>query len=420
MPQRYRITGKDYDTAEPVEIVISSGSIEEANSKAAQRMISVESVALVVPPIAGASPSSTPRTPIEPETLINASPQIDTRRVPPKRHRWWLLFVGLIILFATPAYPSIAMAFGLFLLFICGGVLVPQTRPLSYRLIKIDPNKPWRKGLRLTAYGTIGLFFVLFALSGFEMKAKEQRESARRAAAEAESQRLTQEANAQVLKLVQESEQDAEFGNLQAAAEKLDAAFAVPNARDLGKARNLQAKLAYARDVEQVKAVLVKLPDDQFGRILDLQELPEELLSGYSGLDKAILASIDKVKDQVVNERQKIARARLEKERIAQEAAAKAEADREAKMRAADEARRKAEAERQAKQIAAEEERRKAEELRLAAEVAQKKEAAEESQRRLDSYIALLNAADVKLIKNVSVSEVTDDVWEAKLTVDNL
>ena len=77
-------------------------------------------------------------------------------------------------------------------------------------------------------------------------------------------------------------------------------------------------------------------------------------------------------------------------------------------------------AEQAAPQLAAAEAKRRAEKQRQAEEKAKREAAEEEVRDRLDAYIALLNAAEVKLINNVSVERIGDDIWEATLTVDNL
>ncbi len=400
MLQRYRISGKDRESGEAIEITVQADGIEGATAKAAQRNISAESIVLEQT----SSPPPPPLiSPLPKEQKANDNARIDPEKASQKnRHRWWLLIVGFVILITAPAYPIISLLFGLSILFLCFAVFIPQVKGISYRLIKIDPAKPWRKRFRLTIYGMIGFFFMLFAWSSFEMKAEEQRAAARQAAAAAESQRLAQEANAKVAALVKESESYAESGDLQNAVQKVDTALSVPHATDIHKARKLQSLLGYANDPERVKSALVNLSEDEFGKIENSKTVPDSLISGYTGLDQAILAVANNVRDQASAARKELKRERIEKERVAKEAAAKAEAERKAREVAAAEARQKAERERQA------------------AEEARRKEAEKEVQNRLDSYMKVLNAADVRLIKSVSVGRISDDMWEATLTVDNL
>jgi hypothetical protein len=65
--------------------------------------------------------------------------------------------------------------------------------------------------------------------------------------------------------------------------------------------------------------------------------------------------------------------------------------------------------------IAEDQEKKRQEQERAHREAAQK-----EVKDRLDTYVALLNAAEVKLVKNVSVKRIGDGIWKATLTVDNL
>lgn len=345
MLQQYRVSGIDRETGEVIEISVQSDGIEGATAKAARSNISVESVYLEQ------TFSSSP-LPLMPHLSqghkVDENPRMELEKIYQRsRHRWWLLIVGFMILATVTVYPIISLLFGLSILFLCCGVFIPQVKGISYQLIKMDAATPWRQGFRLAAYGMAGCFFVFIGWSTFEMKIEEQRAAARQAAATAESQKLAQEANVKVFALVKEAEAYAESGDLRNAETKIESAFSVPHATEFGKARKLRKLIGYTNDPEHVTSVLVKLSDEEFAKITDPGKLPDILISGYAGLDQAMLAVADTVKGQAIATREELKQERLKMEQAAQEAAAKAEAERKAKELAAAEERNKAELARQ-------------------------------------------------------------------------
>ena len=386
-----------------------------------------------------AEPSSTP-PPIaagDVQTVTPQPPSSSERR----KHRLWIALLVLAALIASPFAPKFPLWFGVILLLLCVLVFIPSVQNLSRRLLRINPNEKWRGGLRLTMYGLIGLVLILASWAGSGYKADQDRIAAKQAAEEAEQQRLTTEANSQVVALVAEAEEVWKQGNSTLAEEKLRAASNTPNATNLSLAQQLRTRMANkkveglvtevinalkdgdidsarerikaalavphadaltaaktldqqisnATDSTRIYTALMEMPDEAFQRLKEDGTMPTHLLSGYDGLDR-------RISELAMAQIEQVAAAREERRMVQLEAE-----------------RKRKEAERLTAEAA-----RKAEEERQAQEKARREAAQKEAKDRLDAYLAVLNAAEVKLIKSVSVRRIDNDTWEATLTVDNL
>ena len=389
------------------------------------------------------------------QTRANPQPGQAAGSRPPvaaRKHRRWVIVLLVAALIAIPFAPKFPLWLGIVLLGLCVLAFVPKVSAASRWLLRLPQDRKWASALRVTMYALIGLVLILGGVGGAQFKAEQDRIAAEQAAKEAEQRRLTTEANdtvaalareaeghwksgqaalaedklhqaeqtqhatnlapvkqlrsrmanAQVDALTQEAVEAVKNADLNLAQQKVQEALAIPNATALDGPRQLQGQIANATDSEHIKKALMDLSDEAFKAFQESRALPTALTSGYDALDgqalKLALSSADEVA---------AAREQRRQERIAQE-------------RAAAEAAKKAEEERKARELAAAEAKRKAEEERRQQEEARQEAAQKQVKDRLDAYMALLNAAEVRLIDNVSVRRIGDDTWEVTLTVDNL
>ena len=130
------------------------------------------------------SQQTPPLLPSIPETQLSTiRVEVPSFRLPSfslhnDRRGWRLIEMGVIVLCMSlyfPAAPLLPLLFGTTLLFFCFGVFVPQLKDISYRALKINSEKRWSKGLRLTTYGMSGIFFLILASWSFEVKTDQQR-----------------------------------------------------------------------------------------------------------------------------------------------------------------------------------------------------------------------------------------------------
>jgi len=352
----------------------------------------------------------------------------------PQRHRRWVVVLLVAALAASPFVPKFSLWLGITLLLLCVLAFIPRVNPISHRLLKLNVEQKWRSGIRLTLYGLIGFVLILGGIGGTLTKTGQENLAAQKAAEKEEQRRLATAANRNVVNAVREAEIACKNGNMALAREmlvkaeeipsatdlnpvkrlrvniankktylimaevikairdgdlesakgKITAALAVPYANALADARKLDAAISLATDPNRIRTALIKLPNDVFDKIQESGEMPPQLVSGYKELDTrtanqatALLADVAAVRTQRRQEK-------LGQERAQAEAARRAEAERQAQEQARQEA-----AKKQVKDL-------------------------------LDAYVSLLNAAEVQLIDNVSVSRIASDMWEATLTVDNL
>jgi DNA-directed RNA polymerase subunit RPC12/RpoP len=359
----------------------------------------------------------------------------------PRKRLLWVAIVVVAAVIAALSVPKFLLWFGIVLLALCGGAFVPRAQGVSHRVLRLNPTEKWRSGVRVTMYGLIAVVLILVGWIGSEKKAEPERVAVKRAAEQAERQRLANDGNAQVVALVAEAEAAWKQGKSNLAEEKLGAAtkalnatdltpvrqfrtciananvealmaeatnaliagdidraqekikatLAVPHADALDAARKLYEQIGNATDSARIRTTLMEMPDEAFQRLKVDGTMPTHLLSGYQGLDRRTAELATAQIEQVAAAREERRLTQLEAERKRQE-----------DERLAVEAARKAEEKRQAQEKA----RREAPQKGL--------------KDRLDAYVAMLNAADVKGIKNVSGRKIGDDIWEATITVENL
>ena len=240
-------------------------------------------------------------------------------------------------------------------------------------------------------YAILGGILITSGMYGFRLKDVMAEAAAKRAADEAERARLTTEANQRVSELVATAIQKLKAGDVDSAKQSAEAATRVPHATANNKASQIVGMINRSKDVSAVRKVMMDLRDEEFQILKNEHRLPPQLSSGYDVLDKL-------TKEIAVAQVESVATAR-EQRRLA---AIQAQKDAEER------AKREAQA------------ARKAEEERVAREAAAREAAKTEQKRLLDSYIAVLNAANVRLVDSVSVGTIAGDHWEATLTVKNL
>jgi len=307
------------------------------------------------------------------------------------RPRYWMILAILALLICAPFLPHLALWAGVLLVALLVLAFVPKVKDWSRRLLRLDPARPVRLGIKVAVLGLAGLMLLLFSWAGFAAKAERQRAAARQAAERAEDQRLETEANAEVTALIGKAKQNLESGSIDSAIEALQTALQTEHATEFGAAQALRRKIAQATEGDAIRETLIGLSDAAFAEFQEGRSVPSQLRFGYAVLDeKAEELARAQVADAAA------AREQRREQRLVEEK------ERQERARAAAEAARRSE----------EEQKRRAE--------AREQAAQQEVQKRLDAYMAVLKAADVGLVKRVAVRKVGDDIWEATLTVDNL
>lgn len=374
-------------------------------------------------------------------------------------HRMWVVLLIIATMLISPYAPMLPMSFGILLLLLCVTTFIPVVQDYSFRLLRLNKNKMLRSGLRVTMYGSIGLVLILMSLPNFERKAQEiaykvaqEKVVVKKSAEKNKKRKLTRKANSQVAASVKKAEEawqndnsvlaeqilelaskttdasdmesirelrtrmanakvktliedaKSEINNryIGLAKDKVQAALTLPHADALADAHKLNEQISDATDSTRIRTILMYLSDDDFQKFQEGGDLPKRLVTGYEPLDNNALEMAKSQITVVADAREKRKQEQLERERIATEVA------------------RKAEEERKARQLAVAEEKRRADKQRQEEEKTQREAAQKQIRDRLDAYVALLNAAEVKLIKNVSVDRIGKKSWKATLTVDNL
>lgn len=258
--------------------------------------------------------------------------------------------------------PSFPLGFGIVIVLLCVGALLPFSRSLSRRILRLNASSRWRRALRLGLYFPIGLFLVLGGLGGLHDKTEQKT------------------ATAKIEVLLADARNALGVGEIDTAKEKIETASLIgrsfhPSQRAdvLAPARELNSRIRRGTDSSQIRKTLIELPDEAFRELKEAGTLPTQITSGYQGLD---------------NRTAQLAKAELEEVAVVRK-------------------------ERHLAQLATARERQ--EEAQRQAAAARKAE-----DNCLDAYMAVLNAAEVKLIKNVSVRRISDHIWEATLTVENI
>lgn len=358
MPQRYRVTGRNRESGQKIEVVVRADSVEKATAAATNSEFDIESVVLEKT----SSISSPPTTPPFPE---RSPTRKNSKRIELSNPKSLVIAGGLAILLAGIAYPLIPLLFGLGILICCFGVLTPQIRDMSKRFFNIDLALGWKTGLYIATFGIVGISFVYFAWSSFATKAEEREIVARQAEAEAQTQRLVEEANGRVAIVASEAEglwkngnkemaiakleeaehipnatiftpvrtlrraianadvsaimseaiSAAESGNLDAASAKIESALAVENATDREAANQLKEIIGLTQNSEVLHAYLLKLSDEE---LAGLQEGSMFVVSGYAGLDERLEELVHKELPSVLAAKEE-QRKKEEAERLLQE-----------------------------------------------------------------------------------------------------
>lgn len=299
-----------------------------------------------------------------------------------------MLIAGLMAPFlpAVPLWVGAVLA-GLVVLYL---ILPPARRPVG-AFLRVSPERPTWRVLKLTMFLLVGLGLVGFSFAGREtVRLREEfaakQEAERQAKAQAQA-----EAAATVSRLVEEARVALTAGELAKAESLLDEASKVADASNRGAARSLSEKIRHSADSAWVLASLVSAPDDEFARFREGGAPPGALDFGFAALtDRAVALARPQI-DAAVSQRE--------------EAKRQAEAAAEAERRAREE------------RIAAE---RKAAEEKAAAEKAAKAAAQAAVQDKLDRYMKVLEGAEPRLVDSVSVRRIGDKIWEAELTVKNI
>lgn len=314
-------------------------------------------------------------------------------------------------------------------------------QPIGLAFHQDDPSARWGARFRIAIYGFLSVVLLGASVVGFEVKATRQRHDAEKATLARQEQQRIDEANTALAALVGEAREAWTRGNTQLADEKISAAdkladatersplkalrsdianakvetllktakdkvaqgdvdaaktilagaMSTPHATSIQEVKVLERQLALATDADRMRAELVALSDEEFLSLKTNGTLPNNLIVEDAkvwdmtlDLARAEVAAAETIREQRLAERLAAEQRKMEAERIAAENARKAEAERIAKEKA-------------------------------------KQEAAQNAVKlRLDAYMAVLEAADVRLVKSVSVRRIGDDGWQATLTVADI
>lgn len=378
---KYAVSGTDQESGSPIELTVEAADVPSAAAIAARKGVNVAGIRAVAHP--SVPPSIAPQ---------RAAPPLTSAPPKKRRGRVWLGLLLLIAGLMAPFLPAVplwvgAVLAGLVVLYL---ILPPARRPVG-AFLRVSPERPTWRVLKLTMFLLVGLGLVGFSFAGREtVRLREEfaakQEAERQAKAQAQA-----EASAKVSRLVEEARAALTAGEIPKAESLLDEASKVADASNRGAARGLSDKIRNSSDSAWVLTSLVSAPDDEFTRFRGGGAPPTALDFGFAVLtDRAVALARPQV-DAAVAQRE--------------EAKRQAEAAAEAERRAREE------------RIIAE---RKAAEEKAAAEKAAKEVAQKTVKDKLDAYMAVLNAADVKLIDSVSVRRIGDKTWEAELTVRNI
>ena len=347
-------------------------------------------------------------------------------------HRLWLAALVTAAMFAAPFEPRIPFWFGVTILMFCFGAftmtvaklvssssksedatkdgvmqlwimaLLRSIQVFSRRVLKLKPEAKWRNRLRLAGFGLIGLALVISAIAASAYNAKKMRIETEKEAAVFEQQRIINEANANVRKLVEDAIMSVKNGDVETATKNVRAALSVPSANMLADAKKLKQQIENATDSAHIRGVMLALPEEAFQKLQKDDKLPDKLVSGYRVLDSRTAKLAAAQFSDVVAVREQAKKERLEREQAFATASEQRKQEQIERERIAAAAKLKMQEDQQAEEI-------------KKTELAQK-----EISDHLNTYMAALEAADVKLIKNVSVRRINDEGWEATLTVANL
>jgi hypothetical protein len=202
-----------------------------------------------------------------------------------------------------------------------------------------------------------------------------------------------QMANAEVESLMVKATEAVEDGSMNTARLMIKRALAVPHA-DLDEVKKLEEQIANGTEPDRIRAMLIKISDEEFQQLQKNKKMPTQLVTGYDGLDR-LTATL--ARDQIADvapareERRQKQLQQAERERAAAEAARKAT-----------EAARKVEEERKAREAEA---ARKVEEERKAreAEAAEAKHR-EERKKRIERGFSAWDGSHRGLTKVIKAS----------------
>lgn len=289
------------------------------------------------------------------------------------KHRLWFALLAVVALIAALSVPELFIGFGLILWMLCIMTFIPHIQDFSRRLLRLNQGEKMGRVLRVTLYGFIGFILMIMGTGGVVGKAEQDRIAAEKS----EQQRLTNEANSQVAVVVKEAEAAWRDGNsalaevklelasktpkasdfdpirklrarianakvktlvadaintlksddIDSAIKKVQAALAVPYANALTDAKKLDQQIGNATDPSRLRATLMELSDNSFKELQEGGEMPKQLTSGYEALDSSTADILARTQlDDIAAAREKQRQEQLERERVAAEAAKKAQA----------------------------------------------------------------------------------------------
>jgi hypothetical protein len=373
---KYTVSGTDHESGAFIELTVEAADIQSAAAIATRKGVDVAGVRVA------SSPNSPPSSAASPSILIQKK----------RRMRVWLTFALLIAGIMAPFVPAVPLWAGLVIagLVLLYLVMPPARRPVG-AFLRVSPERPAWRAIKLTGFVLVGILLIGVSFTGKE-SVRQRAEFAAKQEVERQAKAQAQaEATAKVSGLVVSARAALTEGEISKAESLLDEASKVAEASNRGTARALSDKIRNSADSGWILMSLVGAPENEFARFRGGGAPPSSLDFGFAALTNRAVALARPQVDAAVIHRE--------------------EAKRQAE--AASEAARKAREER----VAAE---RKVAEQRAADEEAAKEATQREVKDRLDSYMAVLNAADVKLVDSVSVRRIGNKTWEATLTVRDI
>jgi hypothetical protein len=369
---RFSVVGADPETGQSLEMVVDAPSLEEAASAARRRHVRVMSVSPAELPPAAAAP--------EPTTVREQRASRSTITRPGKSLRRTTTFALVIALLVVVSYPAISIVTAVALLVAVGTfVCVPRTRDRLRCALGVWPDMPVRGAFKLTALGAYAVLLILLVPSGREMMETMRREQEQQRAIDAAAAQRTKELATEVRTLLGEARSALQSGDIAGGEALARQAAAVKMAPNRDDAQELVDKIERANDPGRALEMLTKLPDHEFAAFSEKGQLAASFDLGFEILNARQLEVAKTQVGAAVEQRAKLA---------AEEQARKDEA-------------------------------RKKDEARAQQERARREAAERIVQDKVDAYVAVLDAGGVSLVENVS-AQVSDDIWEATLTVSNL
>lgn len=298
-----------------------------------------------------------------------------------------LFLLPLAALFSPPFVTGAGVTLaGLVLLYM---LLSPIRSPLRW-LFRVSPRKPVRGAFKLTALALWGVALILCGFGGRMVNERQAEYAAQRQKEEAERAKVVTAATTRVGDLLSRSRRHLEASEVAEADRLLAEALSHPAASNMRAVRDLRQRIEQSGDRAFALEQLTLLPDADFEAFRTSSKVPNTLNLGFAVLTDRVVA--------------------LAKPQVAQAATVREEQRKQAAAEAA---------ERKRQEIAAAEAKRKEEAEKLAAEKAREEKAQQEIRVRLNAFMAVLEKAEVTIVRHVSVRR-QGDVWRATLKVDNI